>query len=618
MDWIFYLGTPILVIPVVVFYSDTNASLKLAFFTASFLGLGHHFPSFLRAYGDRLLFKKYKWRFIIAPLVLIPLAGLYTFYDIKAYYFLILLWIAWHSASQIFGIGRMYDSKIGKIDSLTARLDWMLILAWFYCVIILSPWRLGGYMAVFYQTGGPFLSASNILFLQNSAKIFLGLFTLLYLLHYFAKRSIFPLKNHLKLALFITNIAMWYYAFVEVKNVIVGLCIWEIIHWAQITPLTWTYNHNRSQRHPEIGNFIKTIFSQKKMWIFIYTALVLSYGALGTIPHLLEDDFYYRLITALLVSSGILHFYYEGFVWKVRDTDIQEGMELSLGKANPTHLFKSPQLKHAFMWSLFFIPLAALTYSHFHSNRDNLEIYQKIIEANPKCWYSQYNVAVELEDRGDFANAAIHYQNSININPRYTDSRNHLAKILIDQGNYDLAISHLQAALDFDSENYLTLNYLGNAHFKKGNVVAARDYYEKSLKLHPDNPEALNNMGFSFLQEKNLNQARVLFEKALKLAPNYSPAQINFAQLLIFENDYNKAYSELQNVLQNYPGDPLATDGMVFILTSHPDSSKRDFAQADSLKALASNSIQHQDPNKIKAEYKRIGNIRRPENTKIL
>ena len=34
---------------------------------AAFASIGHHLPGFLRAYGDRELFRRFRWRFLLAP-----------------------------------------------------------------------------------------------------------------------------------------------------------------------------------------------------------------------------------------------------------------------------------------------------------------------------------------------------------------------------------------------------------------------------------------------------------------------------------------------------------------------------------------------------------------------
>jgi hypothetical protein len=66
-DSLLFIGAPILVIAAFfplrgVLSSEQIAILLLAFFT-----FGHHFPTFLRSYGDRELFARYRWRFLLAP-----------------------------------------------------------------------------------------------------------------------------------------------------------------------------------------------------------------------------------------------------------------------------------------------------------------------------------------------------------------------------------------------------------------------------------------------------------------------------------------------------------------------------------------------------------------------
>ena len=57
---------------------------EIYLFVAAFGAMGHHLPGMIRAYGDRSLFERFKWRFILAPIFLLAICVGFYFWDIKS------------------------------------------------------------------------------------------------------------------------------------------------------------------------------------------------------------------------------------------------------------------------------------------------------------------------------------------------------------------------------------------------------------------------------------------------------------------------------------------------------------------------------------------------------
>src|SRR5207237_291020 len=70
-DLILYVGTPLLLVPVFALAQARWSPQDIYLFVAAFGAMGHHLPGMIRAYGDRALFERFKWRFIFAPLFLL-------------------------------------------------------------------------------------------------------------------------------------------------------------------------------------------------------------------------------------------------------------------------------------------------------------------------------------------------------------------------------------------------------------------------------------------------------------------------------------------------------------------------------------------------------------------
>src|SRR5262245_21579293 len=66
-DSALFIGAPLICIAAFVPLRSFWGSENLSLFLLAFFTFGHHLPGFIRAYGDRELFARYRWRFLLAP-----------------------------------------------------------------------------------------------------------------------------------------------------------------------------------------------------------------------------------------------------------------------------------------------------------------------------------------------------------------------------------------------------------------------------------------------------------------------------------------------------------------------------------------------------------------------
>ena len=57
-----------------------------------------------------------------------------------------------------------------------------------------------------------------------------------------------------------------------------------------------------------------------------YIGLVAAYGLGGSLPKYLGAPAVQELMIAIIWTSTLLHFYFDGFIWKVRETGTQAGL----------------------------------------------------------------------------------------------------------------------------------------------------------------------------------------------------------------------------------------------------------------------------------------------------
>ena len=102
-DLIFYVGTPLLLIPAFALAQARWSPQDIYLFVAAFGAMGHHLPGMIRAYGDRALFDRFKWRFIFAPLFLLVTCVAFFWWDLRGILLIVFFLGVWHGLMQTYG-----------------------------------------------------------------------------------------------------------------------------------------------------------------------------------------------------------------------------------------------------------------------------------------------------------------------------------------------------------------------------------------------------------------------------------------------------------------------------------------------------------------------------------
>jgi len=127
-DLILYVCTPLVIVPIFLVAQARWSAEDIYLFVAAFGAMGHHLPGMIRAYGDRALFQRFKWRFIFAPIFLVVVSTIFSLWDLKGIVLVAFIWGVWHGMMQTYGFCRIYDAKVGSFAELTRRLDFALCL----------------------------------------------------------------------------------------------------------------------------------------------------------------------------------------------------------------------------------------------------------------------------------------------------------------------------------------------------------------------------------------------------------------------------------------------------------------------------------------------------------
>src|SRR5881296_4086572 len=414
-DLILYVGTPLLLVPVFALAQARWSPQDIYLFVAAFGAMGHHLPGMIRAYGDRALFERFKWRFIFAPLFLLAVCSAFFWWDLKGILLIVFFWGVWHGLMQTYGFCRIYDAKTGTFDALTRRLDFAMCVIWFATAVALSPYRLSDTLDTYYMCGGPFIPPTVVHHGQQLILFAAIAVSVLFLLHFLRMWIIGHRPNPVKVALLITSIAFWWYCNNLVANILVGIALFEVFHDVQYLSLVWIYNRNRVEKDSNIGGFMRFVFRRSGSLMGLYVGLVLAYGSVSYINAHIGMDTIKRILTGVVAASGVLHFYYDGFIWKVREKSTRQSLGLTGGTSDvKLGGFLPGWAAHGTKWAVaFVIPLTAMWFGKVYRAAPPVDRNGYVAADLPASARAHFNYGTALQQIGRLDEAEKEYNTAL-------------------------------------------------------------------------------------------------------------------------------------------------------------------------------------------------------------
>jgi Tfp pilus assembly protein PilF len=554
-DLVLYVGTPILLIPLFALAQMRWSAQDIYIFVAAFGAMGHHLPGMIRAYGDRALFERFRWRFVFAPIFLLCVCVAFTWWDLKGIVLIVFFWGVWHGMMQTYGFCRIYDAKTGSFAAITRRLDFAACAIWFAAAVLLSSSRMTDTLKAYYASGGPYIAPWLFQAAQRGVLTVAIVVSILFLLNFGRMWLSGNRPNPVKLALLVTSIAFWWFCNNGVANILAGIALFEVFHDVQYLSLVWIYNRNRVEKDSSIGGFMRFVFRRSGSLVGLYIGLVLAYGSLGFLKEHIDIETIKRVLTGVVAASGLLHFYYDGFIWKVRERSTRESLGLSGGTAVVTAKGFLPSWAiHGLKWAVVFVlPLGAFWAGQMRGAMPGLERARWIVNDLPVGAMPRYDYGASLKESGRLDEAADQFRTALSFNPKEDKGHFSLATVLLRQSKTGEATRHLSEALrlnpsigDYHAEYGYALELTG----RKDEAAAE---YAQALRLSPKSALVHYDYGMFLWRDRKVAEASAEFERALRLDPNYVDAHIDFGNLLYEKGDLEGAKSHYQTAIHLAP-----------------------------------------------------------------
>jgi Flp pilus assembly protein TadD len=526
-DAVLIVGAPAIILPALWLAQQRFRPEQIYLFVASFGAIGHHLPGMMRAYGDRFLFERFKWRFLLTPVLLGATCLVFAVRELNAMVLVAYVWGVWHGLMQTYGFLRIYDAKAGSVSRVTAKLDAAMCLAWFCAAVLMSPSRMTKILTDYYQSGGTIVSARVLSVVTDSWMAVTALVTLAFVGHLFYQRARGSVQSPAKLVLMVTSVAFWWYSNVTVTNLLVGIALFEIFHDVQYLTIVWIFNVNRVDRNPGVGRFTRFLFRRSWGLAGLYVGLIAAYGSLNLIPSGLSSQTLGRALTGLLTASALLHFYYDGFIWKVREPSIGESLGLSTERTKPAAPSGPPAWAHVLKWAALMVPVAWLGFAETRGTMMAIDRDRMIVEAVPRSVEARNNLGGALLVRGAVDDAIVQLREAVRLDPGHAEAHSNLGVALARRGQTEQAIEHYREALRLDPSQTQAYSNLGNALLQRGAVGDAIAQFERGLAVDPGDPQARTNLAGALYRDGRVKDAIAELERVLRVTPDFQPARRN-------------------------------------------------------------------------------------------
>jgi len=583
-DLILYVCTPLVILPIFLLAQSRWSAQDIYLFVAAFGAMGHHLPGMIRAYGDRALFQRFKWRFILAPAFLVLVCVMFFFWDLKGIVLVAFIWGVWHGMMQTYGFCRIYDAKVGSFAQLTRRLDFALCGIWFATAVLLSPQRMTDTLETYYSAGAPFIPPALLQTAQQGllalALAVSGLFLANFVRSWISGNRPSPVK----LVLLITSISFWWYCNNIVASVLVGVALFEVFHDVQYLSLVWIYNRKRVETDSSIGGFMRFVFRRSGSLVGLYVGLIFAYGALGYFKSSVGTESVKTILTGVVTASALLHFYYDGFIWKVREKSTRQSLGIGGGTANvSTNGFLPSWALHGAKWAgVFVIPLGALCLGQVRTVRSELDRLAMIVADVPTSARAHSNHATALQDAGRLDEASEEFSNALHLNPGSAKTHVSLASLLLGKGKLDEAHTHYQEALRIDPNE--AEFHSGYAYLLEqlGRDEQAAAECEAAIRLAPKSAQAWYSYGAFLEKHQKLDEAIAQYRQALRVDPHFVDAHIDLASALFEKGGLQKAKEHYQEAIRLAPklAQPHNYLGKIFMREGNVSSAVVQFEEA--------------------------------------
>jgi tetratricopeptide (TPR) repeat protein len=347
-----------------------------------------------------------------------------------------------------------------------------------------------------------------------------------------------------------TTIGYYWFAFAWLPNVLVAYVLYELFHDIQYYAITWLTCRQRVKR-PGVASWFHRMFRPGWTAATGFLLAMTAFGALDLGGRAVAPGHpLHQVWLALFLTAALLHYYYDGFIWKARESSLGN----DLGIQGGLRTLVVPGLRHAALWGLFFVPLLVV----LAAGRElgPRERQAALVAVAPGDFLSQADLAFELVKGRELPAALEHYRASIAANPDYAQARANFGNALDFSGDLAGAREQYEQALrcrDHGVAHRQAHVNLGVLLLLSGDRAAAQQHFEAGMRLGGEHPIGRMLGLAAALPADAVERRSKLLAAVLVLEPGHVDARLGLGNLLLLRGQFEPAASHFSVVVQRAP-----------------------------------------------------------------
>jgi cytochrome c-type biogenesis protein CcmH/NrfG len=382
----------------------------------------------------------------------------------------------------------------------------------FLAGVVFSDTRMYGIAGAMWQTGLPLFGPETLATLRWIVGAIGVAVALLYAVHLINRRRRGLPINAVKLVL--AGVTGWFYWYCGrlSTNLLIGIAMFEIYHAVQYNAIVWIYNRRLFERSGRMRGPLGFLFGDRRTMLGLYLAAIAAYSSIRFFTAHTGDRMFsgdldqaQQWLIAAFVTSSFLHFYYDGFIWKVSERKTSDTLMGERSDAAAVDRLV-PAVVHAGKWAALLAIIATLVASERRllasPSRDaaNERMLRALAELTPNVPEAR-QIATELRT----ADSEQQYQIGLE----------HLKK-----GEAEPALAPLRHAVQFDPSHYQAWLQLGDAQLALDRPADAIKSYRQAVGLQPEAPDARVALADALLHAGDARAAEAALREGLAKKPD--------------------------------------------------------------------------------------------------
>jgi len=351
-DLVWFLGLPFVALAAALISQYWLSAVALASF-GLWINTPHVFSTLIRAYGLEEDRKRFGDRLIIGALVICSIIFLGVKWFPITLAMCVQIWNHQHFMMQIHGFTRIYDFKAKAGLKSTGNFDFALNIILYANMFIIAPLFTKFWVRELVRFGVP-LTTNSVETIQFISLAITLVYLLIYIRHAMQCVQAGATLNPVKYLFLITNYSVLYYLAFRTDSLLVHGIANIIMHGVQYFVIIYLYTERKVEQTPGKNRFLATITRHRYAGPVAFFSICLIYSMVyqfvlgrplhefgfgvfdfmntyGDVPSvglgaLSKKEGIDLYLTIVIAAPGLLHLYYDSFIWKVRESTSQSGL----------------------------------------------------------------------------------------------------------------------------------------------------------------------------------------------------------------------------------------------------------------------------------------------------